>query len=42
MDKQFKKPLLIIAWATAITVVAFAVLFIIGMIWGLLSPETFV
>ena len=42
MDEQFRKPVLIMVWAATITVVMFAVLFVIGMVWGLVSPETFI
>lgn len=42
MDEQFRKPVLIMLWAVTITVVMYAVLFIIGMILGVASPETFV
>ena len=34
MDKQIKTPLLIILWTAAGTIGIFAILFIIGMIWG--------
>ena len=42
MDKKFKTPLLVIAWAVAVTVVAFVVLLVYGTILALKTPELIV
>ena len=41
MDERFKIPLLIIAWAIAITVIAFVVLIVYGTILAIRTPEIF-
>ena len=42
MDKQFKKPLLILLWAVVVVMIAFAVLFVYGMWLGLTDPLLYI
>ena len=42
MDEQIKKPFVVLLWVIVMAAAVILVLFIVGMIWGLTSPELFV